>query len=199
MVEAADLSQTFVQRVLARVTERRMAKVVRQRDCLGQILIQPQAARQGAADLGHFERMGEPRAMMVVGLRNDDLRLVHEPTEGRRMDEPLAVALKDRAIRMRGFRIAPPPTDASMHRERGQHGVLALEPVWRIKRQLSHSRIVAVDFNELANHESDTVQNKANGIRKTARDKVAGKCLFSPVFTSFGSSSVRKPSVANGL
>ena len=94
---AEALVQRTVERLLAGVPERRMAEVVAQPDRLGQVLVQPQRPRDGARDPGGLERVGEPRAV-VVALRVDEhLRLVLEPPEGLRVDDPVAVALERRA------------------------------------------------------------------------------------------------------
>ena len=43
-----------------------MAEVVRKRDRLGQILVQPEVARDGAGDLRNFQAVREPRAKQVA-------------------------------------------------------------------------------------------------------------------------------------
>ncbi len=49
--------------------------------------------RHGAGDLRHFQRMGEPRAVIIAFMLHEDLRLVLEPAKGRGMDDAVAVAL----------------------------------------------------------------------------------------------------------
>jgi len=44
------------------MAERRMAKVVGQRQRLRQILVEPQGAGDGAGDLRHLDRVGQPGA-----------------------------------------------------------------------------------------------------------------------------------------
>ena len=53
-----------------------------------------------ARDLRHLERMGEPRAVVIALVIDEDLRLVLQPAERRRMDDAVAVAL-ERAARRR--------------------------------------------------------------------------------------------------
>jgi hypothetical protein len=54
---------------------------------------------------GDFNRVREPRAQMVAGAVEKNLRLVFEPAEGARMDDAVAVALVMGAPFGRGFRI----------------------------------------------------------------------------------------------
>ncbi len=92
----AALAQQLVERLLARVAERRMAEVVTDRDRLGQILVQPQRPRDAARDAGRLERVREARAEVVALGIDEDLRLVAQPAERLRVDDPVAVALERR-------------------------------------------------------------------------------------------------------
>ncbi len=74
------------------MAERRMAEIVGERQRLGQVLVEAERARQRARDLRHFERVGEPRAVVIALVEDEDLRLVLEPAEGGRMDDAVAVA-----------------------------------------------------------------------------------------------------------
>ncbi len=94
VVEAAIGQQHLVQRVLAGVAERRVAEIVDERHAFGEILVELQGARQRTGDLRHLDRMREPRAVMIAVLRDEDLRLVLQPAEGRRVDDAVAVALE---------------------------------------------------------------------------------------------------------
>ena len=75
------------------VAKGRMAEVVRQGDGFGEIVIQPQGAGDVARDGGHFDGVREPRAQMVAGAVEENLRLVFQPAKGARMDDAIAVAL----------------------------------------------------------------------------------------------------------
>lgn len=66
MVEPALLVERSLQRILARMAERRMADVVRQAQRLGQVLVQPQRPRDRAADLRDLQAMGQADAEMVA-------------------------------------------------------------------------------------------------------------------------------------
>ena len=49
-------------------------------------------ARHGAGDLRHFEAMGEPGAVVIALVIDEDLRLVGQPAESGRMQDAVAVA-----------------------------------------------------------------------------------------------------------
>ena len=83
MLEAAVRLHARVERVLAGVTERRMAEVVRERDRLDQVFVEREVARDRAADLRDFEAVREARAEEIAFVIDEDLRLVFEPAETR--------------------------------------------------------------------------------------------------------------------
>ena len=58
VIEAAELGQHGVERVLAGVAERAVAEVVRQRHGLRQVLVEAERARRGAGDLGDLQACG---------------------------------------------------------------------------------------------------------------------------------------------
>src|ERR1039458_2848408 len=80
-----------------------MPKVMRKRDGFGEISIQAQRAGKVARNGGHFNRVREPRAQMIAGAVEKNLRLVFEPAERARVDHTVAVALELRAPDGRGF------------------------------------------------------------------------------------------------
>ena len=92
VVEAAMILQAAVERALAGVAERRMAEVVRQRQCLREILVEAELPRQRAGDLSDFERMGQPGAIMIALMEHEHLGLVFEAAERGGVDHPVAVA-----------------------------------------------------------------------------------------------------------
>ena len=81
VVEPAERLHRQVQRVLPGVAERRMAKVVGQRQRLGQVLVQRQFAGDRAGDLRHLDRMGQPRAEEVALVVDEHLGLVLQLAE----------------------------------------------------------------------------------------------------------------------
>ena len=93
----AALAQQLVERLLARVAERRMAEIVAEPDRLDEILVQPERPRDAARDARRLERVREPRAEVVALGVDEDLRLVPQPAERLRVDDAVAVALERRA------------------------------------------------------------------------------------------------------
>jgi hypothetical protein len=89
------------------MAEGRVAEIVDERHRLGQILVAAQRPGQRTRDLRDLDRMGQPRAVMVALMGDEDLRLVLEPAKGRGMDDAVAVALEGRAGAAFGFRHQP--------------------------------------------------------------------------------------------
>ena len=83
-----------VERLLPRMPEGRVPEVVAEADRLGQVLVQPQRARDGARDAGGLDRVREAGAVVVALGGDEDLGLVLQPPEALRVDDPVAVALK---------------------------------------------------------------------------------------------------------
>ena len=97
MVEAAERLHRDVQRLLAGMAERRMAEIVRERQRLGQILVELQRAGDRAGDLRHLDAVGQPGAEEVALVVDEHLGLVLQLAEGGAVDDPVAVALPGRA------------------------------------------------------------------------------------------------------
>jgi hypothetical protein len=110
--KAAKRLHTSVQTILPGVSERRVAEVVREADCLCELLIQPQLHGYRAADLRHFERMCQTSAVMIAFVIDEHLGLVYQTPERRRMNDPVAVSLKLTPIRMRRLRMNSAPAVA---------------------------------------------------------------------------------------
>jgi len=119
VVEAAEVRHAFGQRILARVPEGRVAEIVHQGDRLGQILVQAQRARHRARDLRHLDRVGQPRAVVVSFMLDEDLGLVLEAAKGRRMKDPVTIALEGRAMRRCGLGMKPTAAPGGMRRVGG--------------------------------------------------------------------------------
>ena len=94
VVEAAVAGHAGVERVLAGMAEGRVAEVVGERDRLGEVVVEPERARQRPGDLRHLDRMGEPGAEMVALVMDEHLGLVGEAAEGGRVDDAVPVALE---------------------------------------------------------------------------------------------------------
>src|SRR5579872_1796972 len=114
VVETAITTQASIQRPLARVTERGMTEIVGQCERLGQILIKPKLAGERTGDLGDFQRVGEPGAVMVALMKHKNLRLVLEATECRGMNDPVAIPPERAARPARRIRELPPAAQAGV-------------------------------------------------------------------------------------
>jgi len=77
------------------MTERRMAEVVGKAQRLGQILVEAKRAGDRSADLRDFDAVGQPDPEMIAVRSDEYLRLVAKTAERHRMDDAVAVALKD--------------------------------------------------------------------------------------------------------
>jgi len=71
-----------------------------QADGLGQILVQAQGAGNGAGDLRHLQRMGQPGAVQVPFRGQEYLGLLLQAAERLAVQHPVAVTLKHRAQRI---------------------------------------------------------------------------------------------------
>ena len=108
VVEAAVAGEAGIERILARVAERRVAEVVGERHGLGQILVEPERAGERSGYLAHLERVGQARPEMVALVVDEDLRLVGQSPEGGGVNDAVAIALEVAAGRGCGFRDEPP-------------------------------------------------------------------------------------------
>ena len=121
MVEAAGVGERRIERILARMAERRMAEVMRKAQRFGEVLVEAQRASDGASDLRDFETVGEANAEMVAVGGDEHLGLVSQPPKGDRMDDPVAVTLEDvaRAVRTGiAFRMETTPRAGRIRGER---------------------------------------------------------------------------------
>jgi hypothetical protein len=98
--EAAVRSHALVQRILARVPERRVTEVVRERNGFDEIFVDAQIAGDAACDLRDLEGVGEARAEQIAFVVHEDLGLVLEPAERRTVDDAIAIPLELGARRL---------------------------------------------------------------------------------------------------
>lgn len=66
--------------------------LMRQRQRLGQVLVDPELAGQRPGDLCDLQRMGQPGPVVIALVEDEDLGLVLEAAERGGMDHPVAVA-----------------------------------------------------------------------------------------------------------
>jgi hypothetical protein len=109
-----------IQCVLTGVSERRMAQIVRQADCLNKLLIQLQLAGNCPADLCHFQRMSQACPIVISFVINKYLRLVNQAPKSRGMYNAVPVALKLAAVGVARLRVAAPPAGAFLPSVRRQ-------------------------------------------------------------------------------
>src|SRR3954471_4597657 len=100
MLKAAVALHALRQHFFARMAKWRVPEIVGECNCFRQIFIQRKRPCDGAADRRDFDGMGQPRPKMIAGAIEKDLRLVFQTTEGTRMNDPRAIALKFRAVGM---------------------------------------------------------------------------------------------------
>ena len=108
VIEPAVGRKAGVERGLAGMPERRMAKVVSECQGLREVFVEPERTRQRARDLRHFQRVGQAGAIVIALVRDKDLGLVLEPTECGRVNDAVAVAPEDVATRALRFRVQTP-------------------------------------------------------------------------------------------
>ncbi len=105
--ETAEIHHAIVERILARVAERRMPEIVGEADGLGQFLVQPQRARNRARNLRDFERMRQPGPVQIAFVIDEHLGLVDQPAKRRGMNDAVAIALIFRSVLGSGLGMAP--------------------------------------------------------------------------------------------
>src|ERR1035438_7120285 len=110
-----------VQRPLARVSERRMANIVHQREGFHQINIQMERGRDGARDLCNLDGVRQTGAKVVRVAPCEDLRFVLQAAECPGMDDAVTVALERVAVGVRRLRIAPSARLLHAKRVAGEH------------------------------------------------------------------------------
>ena len=100
----------WFKRPLARMAEGRVPEIVREADRLDEIRIDEKIIAQRTVrpalqpvgnrlpDLRHFQRVRQPRAVEVILAAPENLRLVLQAPERRRVQHPVAVDLEWRAI-----------------------------------------------------------------------------------------------------
>ena len=120
VVEAAERLHHLLQRVLAGMAERRMSEVVGEGERFRQILVETQRPTDRARDLRDLEAVRQPGAEEVALVVDEHLRLVLQPTEGRGVDDPVAIALKAGARGALRLGMQPPAAVLGLARPRGE-------------------------------------------------------------------------------
>ena len=120
MLKAAVPFHDLRERSFPRMPERPVAKIMRQRNGLNQILIKTQNPANRSSYLGNFKRVGEAGAVMVALMVDKHLRLVLQAAESRGMENSVPVPLKSSAEFVLFFRIFAAFAKTGFHRIRGQ-------------------------------------------------------------------------------
>ena len=94
MIEPANPRHGRLERILARMAERRVADIMRQRQRFGQVLVESQCARHCPRNLRNLKAVGQADAEMIAIGRDEHLRLMPQAAKADRMDDPVAVALE---------------------------------------------------------------------------------------------------------
>jgi hypothetical protein len=174
VVEAAAVGKEEIEGVFPGMPERWMADVVREGERLDQILVEGQSPGQGARDAGDLEGVCEAAAVVVAVVAGEDLRLVSEPAEGRRVDHAVAVPLVGAAEGVGGFLVDSPHRVGSVHRPRGQDQRLAGLPVGRRCGGGGHGR------GSAAAAAASCSQRASRAWEMTRTPAIAGMKLTSP-------------------
>ena len=117
---------SVVEDALAGVSERRVPEVVSERDRFGQLFVEPQHLGDAARDLRDLQRVGQPRAVVIAGRREEHLGLVLEPAERLAVNDAIAVALKGRTDGILGSGRRRPRVSALLAACGREHLALAL-------------------------------------------------------------------------
>src|SRR5262249_6927676 len=91
------------------MSERRVADIMAEGQPLRQILVQFQASSQSARYLSDFNGVSKASSKVVGQPWAEDLGLSLQTAECAGVDQPVAIALKDVAIWVFRFRVAPAP------------------------------------------------------------------------------------------
>ena len=108
VIKPAKRLHQSVKRVLASMAKGRVAQVMRQRDCLGEFRIESKCAADRARHLCHFNRMSQPRAIIIALMFQKNLRLVFQTAKGTGMNDPVSIPLKTTAKSTLALGIKPP-------------------------------------------------------------------------------------------
>ena len=109
---------------------------------IGEILVEADLAGQRAGDLRHFQRMGQPGAVMIALVEHEDLGFVLEAAKRGGMDHAVAIAPEWAAGLARRLRKQPPAAAVgiagkeragSSHSDR--HGVFSPYPFDSVARR----------------------------------------------------------------
>ena len=125
----------LVKRILAGVTERRVAEIVRECDAFRQVFVQGECPCDAAADLSDFHRVREARAVVIPSAGEKDLCLSLQSPECRGMQNSVPITL-EREPRFIGIFGGLPPEPSFMGNRVGRKETVRL-PKTFLKRKHS--------------------------------------------------------------
>lgn len=109
---------------LSGMAKGRVANIMRQTQSFGEVLIQPERARNCPANLGHFNTMGQADTEMIPIGGHKNLRLMSQTPERNGVDNPVSITLKfaaGAANTCAGFSILPTPAADRITGKSGSH------------------------------------------------------------------------------
>ena len=98
----------------------RMTDIMPQGNGFGQIFVQPHGPGDGTRNLGDFQCMGKPGAVLIPEGRQKNLGFMFQPPEGIAVQNPVAVALKG-GSNLIGLFSSPPPPALGAETSKGRH------------------------------------------------------------------------------
>src|SRR4051794_1695350 len=101
------VAETFIENILARMSERRMPQVVSQRERFNKVFIQAKCSGDRSGNRRNLKRVGEPGAMIIAHFAGKHLCLVAQSAERRAVDDPISIALIRSAVGMARLGMAP--------------------------------------------------------------------------------------------
>ena len=107
--ETAEIRHALVQRILPRMTERCVPKIVREADRLGQLFVELQCAGGGSGYLRDLERMGQAGSIQITFVVDEHLGLVDQPPKCGGVHDAIAIALIFGSILGGRLWVAAPP------------------------------------------------------------------------------------------
>jgi hypothetical protein len=119
--EEAVLAHGGIQSLFPSVAEGRVPNVVHQGKSFRQIDIEVKGSRDGARDLGDFERMRQAIAEMIGVAAREHLRLGFQAPESSGVNDAVAVTLKVITVGMAGFWEPASAGLSDVHRVGGEH------------------------------------------------------------------------------
>ncbi len=119
---AAVRTHQFVELAFAGMAERGMPDVMDESERFGKLGVQPQRCGDGAGNLCNFQRVRQAIAEMVRIARGENLRLGFQAAKSAGMDDAIAIARVDAAVRMGRLGITPAAGEFRAHRPGSRSG-----------------------------------------------------------------------------